>query len=166
MDGIVTRGVLYDIPLLRGVPYIPANEPVQGWELEDFAKLKNIQPEKGDAVIINFGRNEYFKVNPNAPNTGNKKPGLNPSVLDFLDAYEVALLGSEFDEAINTEYSATFPIHSIANPYMGLPTLWHLDLQRLAKDCEERNTWEFYVIIAPLIVTGGTGSVVNPIAIL
>ena len=36
-DGIVTRGVLYDIPRLRGARYVTTDEPVQGWELLDAA---------------------------------------------------------------------------------------------------------------------------------
>ena len=32
-DGIVTRGVLYDIPRLRGTTCVEAGAPVHGWEL-------------------------------------------------------------------------------------------------------------------------------------
>lgn len=165
-NGIVTRGVLYDIPKLRNEPYVTMEKPVQGWELEDFAKLKNVAPAKGDATIIHCGRNTYFHENPGAPNTFGNKPGLNPSVLEFLHAYDSALMGSDFDEAPNHDYPATFPLHSIANPYMGLPTMWNFDLQQLSTACERLNRWEFFIVIAPLIVEGATGSIVNPIAIV
>jgi len=165
-DGIVTRGILYDIPKLRGSTFIPLDRPVQGWELEDFARQENIQPRRGDAVIINCGRNAYFYSNPGAPNTNGNKPGLHPSVLEFLFSYDSALLGSDFDEAPNKVYSAIYPIHSISNPFMGLPTLWNLDLEKLAEACNKYKTWEFFIVIAPLIVIGGTGSVVNPIVVL
>jgi kynurenine formamidase len=165
-DGIVTRGVLYDIPRLRNEDHITFDRPVQGWELEDFAKKEDIQPRRGDAVIINCGRNDYFKSNPTAPNVLGKKPGLHPSVLEFLYQYDAALLGSDFDEASNHGYSTPYPIHAITNPYMGMPTLWNLDLDRLTQACIQSKSWEFVIIIAPLIVVGGTGSAVNPIAIL
>ncbi|MBL7700062.1 MAG: cyclase family protein [Chitinophagaceae bacterium] len=124
-DGIATRGVLYDISKLRGVPFIPIDEPVQGYELEDYARKHNIQPKKGDATIIHCGRNEFFRSNPNNPNWLGQKPGLNPSVLEFLHAYNSALLGCDFDEApnLNNRYPTAIPIHAVANPYMGLPTL-------------------------------------------
>jgi kynurenine formamidase len=165
-NGIITRGVLYDIPQLRGVDSVALDRPVQGWELEDFARQNNIEPRIGDAVIINCGRNAYFNKNPGAPNTIGLKPGLYPSVLEFLYAYDCALMGSDFDEAPNNEYSTKYPIHTITNPYMGLPTLWNLDLDKLATSCSKYKTWEFAILIAPLVVVGGTGSVVNPIAVL
>ena len=68
-NGIMTRGVLYDIPLLRNESYVAMDKPVQGCELEDFAKSKNIVPRKGDATIIHCGRNAFFNDNPDAPNT-------------------------------------------------------------------------------------------------
>jgi hypothetical protein len=49
---------------------------------------------------------------------------------------------------------------------MGMPTLWNLDLDKLVDACIANKRWEFLIIISPLIVAGGTGSVVNPIAIL
>src|SRR3954451_16541756 len=36
-DGIVTRGVLYDVPRFRGTPYVDPGTPVHGWELQDIA---------------------------------------------------------------------------------------------------------------------------------
>lgn len=165
-DGILTRGVLYDIPRLRGVNYVSVDQPVQGWELEDAAQAEGIVPRQGDAVLVHFGRNTYFAENPDASNLGGQKPGLNPSVLEFLYEYNAALLGSEFDEApFIPGYPNDVPIHAIANPYMGLPTLWSTDFEHLARVCEELDRWEFQFITAPLIVVGGTGSVVNPIAI-
>lgn len=60
-NGIVTRGVVYDIPRLRNVNHITIDQPVHGWELEDFARKEKIQPRTGDAVIVHCGRNDYFK---------------------------------------------------------------------------------------------------------
>lgn len=167
-NGITTRGVLYDIAKLRGVPFIPVDQPVMGWELEDFARMHKIQPLKGDASIIHCGRNAFFIAHPDNDNTLGNKPGLNPSVLEFMYAYDSAIMGSDFDEAPNNDqiYPTNYSIHHIAQPFMGLPTFWNLDLEPLSNLCNERNKWEFFLIIAPLVVVGGTGSVVNPIAIL
>jgi hypothetical protein len=56
------------------------------------------------------------------------------------------------------------PIHSVAIPYMGLPLLDNADFEALASTCDELGRWEFLLTIAPLVVLGGTGSPVNPIA--
>ena len=39
-DGIVTRGVLYDIPRLRGTEWVEPGAPVHGWELADAAAAR------------------------------------------------------------------------------------------------------------------------------
>jgi len=163
-DGIMTRGVLYDIPRLRGVNYVTVDAPVQGWELEDAAKAQGVEPQPGDVVLVHFGRETYFNANPDAPNRSGQKPGLHPSVLEFLYEHDIALLGSEFDEAPDQGYQTPFPIHAIANPYMGLPTLWNTNFERLTQKCGGVERWEFLFVIAPLVV-GATGSVVNPIAV-
>jgi kynurenine formamidase len=49
---------------------------------------------------------------------------------------------------------------------MGLHFLDSLLLEDLAQACSERRRWEFLFVIAPLRLTGGTGSPVNPITIL
>jgi kynurenine formamidase len=167
-DGITTRGVLYDIPRLRGVDYVTLDDPVQGWELEDAAKEQGVQSRTGDAVLVCCGREEYFAANSDAPNHMGSKPGLHPSVLEFLYEHNAALLGSDFDEAPDQGYPlfVPAPVHLIANPYMGLPTLWNVNLKGLAAACAELRRWEFLFMVAPLIVVGGTGSVVNPMAVL
>jgi kynurenine formamidase len=164
-DGIISRGVFYNIPRFRNKEFITPEQPIQGWELEDFASRYNIIPQEGDIAILNCGRDKYYQNNPNAPKGFGQKPGLDPSVLEFMYKYNVALLGSDFDEApFNEIYPTQTPLHAIANPYMGLPTLWNLDLNRLNEKCIELNRYDFLFIVNPLIINGGTGSIVNPIA--
>ena len=47
---------------------------------------------------------------------------------------------------------------------MGLPLLDNANFERLAEVCAELRPYEFLLVIAPLVVNGGTGSPVNPIA--
>ena len=126
----------------------------------------DISPQKGDITIINCGRDKYFDNNPDASRVFGQKPGLDPSVLEFLYKYDSAVLGSDFDEApFNDTYPTQTPLHAIATPYMGLPTIWNLDLNRLKEKCTEYKRNDFLFIVNPLIIKGGTGSIVNPIAI-
>ena len=43
-DGIVTRGVLYDVPRFRGAEYVEPGAPVHGWELADVAAAQGVEP--------------------------------------------------------------------------------------------------------------------------
>ena len=84
-DGIITRGVLYDIPKLRNQEFVNFEEPIEGWDLEAWAKEKGITPLPGDAVLIRSGYEPFWKSQPNfqfsfPPNT----PGNGPSIVENL----------------------------------------------------------------------------------
>lgn len=165
-DGIISRGVYFDIPRLRGTRCITPDKPVQGYELEDYALKYKITPQTGDIIIIDCGREKYWADYPDASRKQGEKPGLDPSVLEFFFKYNSAVLGCDFDESkFNSVYNTNVPLHAIANPYMGLPTLWNMDLNRLRETCSGFNRNDFLFIINPLIIPGGTASIVNPVAV-
>lgn len=164
-DGIVTRGVLYDIPAMRGTAHVTLDRPVEAWDLEDFAKEHGIEPRAGDAVLVRSGHDPFWAANPDfqfgfPPNT----PGVGASVLEFLHAHDAALLGWDLQEAADQGLPGRIPIHEVAIPHMGLPLLDNANFERLSQTCAELGRYEFMLTIAPLIVVGGTGSPVNPIA--
>jgi kynurenine formamidase len=166
-NGIVTRGVLYDVPRHRGVDHVTFEAPVHGWELSDIAAAENVTPQTGDAVLVRMGATAFWAANPDFDQPW-RAPGLHASALEFLYEHNAALLGWDLMEAPGQEeYGApALPIHSIAIPYMGLPLLDNANFDELAAACSELVRWEFLLVIAPLVVNGGTGSPVNPIAIL
>jgi len=164
-DGIVTRGVLYDVPRFRGEPFVALDHPVHGWELADVAAAQGIGPRAGDAVLVRSGLDPFFAANEGYPHTAPPStPGVHASTLEFLHDTDAALLGWDLQEAGGQGLPARIPIHEVAIPYMGLPLLDNANFERLAEVCAELGRWEFLLVIAPLVVTGGTGSPVNPIA--
>ncbi len=166
-DGIVTRGVLYDIPKLRGSDYVEFERPVEGWDLQDWADKQGITPKAGDAVLIRSGATAYWVAHPHIeftfpPNT----PGNAPSIVEYLYDTNASLLGWDLQESGYKayEYPARIAVHEVVIPHMGLPILDNADFDRLSTVCDELNTYVFQLTIAPLVVKGGTGSPVNPIA--
>jgi kynurenine formamidase len=59
-----------------------------------------------------------------------------------------------------------YPIHTIGVNSMGLYFLDSLSFEDLSEACAAENRFEFFCVIAPLRLAAGTGSPVNPIAIL
>lgn len=166
--GIVTRGVLYDIPRLRGVPHVTFDAPVHAWDLEDAARAQGVQPRPGDAVLVRSGAAAFYGHTPEPPRgrRGVETPGVHGSALEFLHAHDAALLGWDLQEAAGQDFPGVgLPIHATAIPYMGMPLLDNADLEGLAATCAELQRWEFLFMVSPLIVLGGTGSPVNPIAV-
>ncbi|MGH9228625.1 MAG: hypothetical protein ACRD07_07800 [Acidimicrobiales bacterium] len=70
------------------------------------------------------------------------------------------------DTAPSTTEGVAFPIHVLAVNAMGIHLLDYLQFEDLVRRCEEAERWEFLFVAAPLRIEGGTGSPVNPIAIL
>jgi kynurenine formamidase len=172
-EGIATRGVLYDVPRLRGAPYVRPGEPIHAWDLEDAAKRQGITPRAGDAVVIRGGLDPYLAAHPDG--AGFASPaGVHASVLEFLWEHDASMLVWDMLEAPTADQGIANPlaihspvhVHCIAIPYMGLALLDNAQLEPLAALCAELGRWEFLLVVAPLVIPGGTGSPVNPIALL
>ncbi|MFN2627775.1 MAG: cyclase family protein, partial [Gaiellaceae bacterium] len=58
------------------------------------------------------------------------------------------------------------PLHQIGIPAMGLVLLDYCSVEELAARCREVGRYEFLFVAAPLSLPGGTGSPVNPLAVL
>ncbi len=173
-DGVVTRGILYDIPRLRGADFVSIDEPVHGWDLEDAARAQGVVPLAGDAVIIRCGRDDFYRAHPDVEPL--EAAGVHASILEFLYEYDAALLGWDLLDAGGQGYAGTIPmgggrmmsapVHEIAIPHMGMPLIDNTNCEELSEACAELERYEFLFVVAPLAIRGGTGSPVNPIAIL
>jgi kynurenine formamidase len=165
-DGIVSRGVLLDIPRLRGVPYLEAGEAIFPDELEAAEREAGLQVAAGDVLFVRTGR-WRLRAAKGAWDPRERLAGLHAACLPWLHARGVAALGSDgvSDVVPSGVPGARIPIHEIAIPAMGLPLLDNLDFEALAGACADERRWEFLLAIAPLVIAGGTASPVNPIAL-
>jgi kynurenine formamidase len=162
-DGIVTRGVLLDVPKHRGEPYVTMEKPVHGWELEDIAKEQGVTLEPGDALLVYSGRERWHQGNPDWAGSP-QRPGLHASCLPFIRDNDVALLGWDMMDAGPNEYDVPWTVHGVIFAY-GVALLDNALLEPLANACQEEGRYTFMLTVAPLRVVGGTGSPANPIAL-
>jgi kynurenine formamidase len=168
--GLITRGVLLDVPKHRGEPYVTLDKPVHGWELEDIARAEGITLEPGDAVVVYSGREalqaahpgQFYEVPFGTPNP--VRPGLHASCLPFLRDYDIAVLVWDMMDAMPNGYDLPWSVHGAIFAY-GIALLDNALLQPLAAVCAAAGRYEFMLIIAPLKVVGGTGSPANPVAL-
>lgn len=163
-NGILTRGVLLDVPNHRGKPYVTEDEPVHGWELEDIAREEGVTLEPGDAVLVYSGREAYANDHGGAWGGGATRPGLHASCLPFIRDNDMSILGWDMMDASPNEYDIPWTVHGAIFAY-GVALLDNSLLQPLAEACSEEGRYEFMLTINPLVVIGGTGSPVNPIAV-
>jgi kynurenine formamidase len=166
-DGLVGRGVLLDVPRLRGVPWLEPGEHVFTEDLEGAEREQGLTVAEGDILLIRTGHaKRHLELGP--WDTNSARAGLHPTVARFLAERRVAALGSDSnsDTAPSTTEGIDFPIHALTLNAMGVHLLDYLQFEDLLAACERERRWEFLFAAAPLRVVGGTGSPLNPIAIL
>jgi kynurenine formamidase len=165
-DGLVGRGVLLDVPRVRGVPWLEPGEHVFPDDLEAAERAQGVTVRTGDILLVRTGHTRrQAELEP--WDTAHAKAGLHPTTASFLADREVAALGSDgnSDTAPSTTEGIGFPIHVLAINALGVHLLDYLQFEDLARRCEEEGRWEFMFVAAPLRVPDGTGSPLNPLAV-
>ena len=166
-DGIAGRGVLLDIPRLKGVDWLEIGERISPEDLEAAESAQNVEVTEGDILLIATGRDARRDAK-GAWSPIEGLAGLDARSVRWLHERRVAVLGSDgvSDAIPNTDAENwPMPIHQCGIVAIGLHLLDNLRLDSLAQACASRNRWAFFFTIAPLLVKRGTGSPVNPIAI-
>ncbi len=165
-NGIFTRGILIDIPRLKGVPYLEPGTPIYVEDLEAWEQKAGVKVSSGDVLFVRTG--VWARRKAKGPwlrgrREGGRSAGLDPSVIPWLKQRDVAVMGSDHPQYVSPS-PLTAAVHDFALIYLGVHLFDNLDLEALADAAAARNRWEFLLTAAPLPIRGGTGSPLNPIA--
>jgi kynurenine formamidase len=166
-DGLVGRAVVLDVPRVRGVSWLEPGDSVLPGDLEEAEGSQAVTAGEADVLLVRTGH--ASRLDQLGPwDTASSKSGLHPGCAEFLAERRVAALGCDgnSDTAPSVVEGVGFPMHVLALVAMGVHLLDYLVLDELAGACEEAGRWEFLFVAAPLRIPGGTGSPLNPIAIL
>lgn len=165
-EGIVTRGVLLDIPLARGVDWLTTDSPVMPQDLDAAEALHGVRVEEGDILLVRTGNYRRRLESGPVPNT---EPGVACQVAcaPWFKERGIAMLGTDTPNDVRPSQYATIgsPLHVMCLVTMGLWLIDNANLEELAAACRERNRYEFMLTLAPLRLRNVTGSPVNPIAL-
>jgi len=167
-DGIVSRGVLLDVPRLRGVPWLEPGERIAPEELERAEAAEGLRVEAGDVLLVATGRDARRAAKGPWDPTAVGLAGLDARCIPWLHDRRIAVLGSDGVSDVLPGAGIEgwpIPVHQCCLVGMGVHLLDNLALADLAHACAARRRFEFLFVVAPLRVVGGTGSPVNPIAI-
>jgi hypothetical protein len=159
--GIVTRGVLLDIPMVRGVEALDNDDRISLGELEAAERATGVSLEPGDIAFVRTGYGSHRSP------TGDSIPGMSADCLPFLRAREPAIVASDTaTDAVPTTYpSIPFPIHAVCIVAMGILIMDNCDLEGLSQTCRRLGRWEFLITVACIDLANATSSPVNPLAI-
>jgi kynurenine formamidase len=165
-DGIVGRGVLLDIPRLRGVPWVEPGEAVTADEILAAEEQQGVRMQEGDIVMFRTGHARK-RLDEGPWEAAHAKAGLHTTAMPLLHDRGIAAIGYDGDgETVPSNVEGVlYPIHAIGIVAMGLYFMDSLQFEDLAAACEAEGRNEFMCVVAPLRLAGGTGCPVNPIAI-
>jgi kynurenine formamidase len=166
-DGIVGRGVLLDVPRSRGVRWLEPGDYVTADDVLAAERDQGVRVGRGDIVCVRVGHRRR-RAERGPWDAAQARAGLHPSVLPVLAERQIGALGSDGnnDTAPSAVAGVDFPVHVLAINALGLHLLDYLDFAELTRACAAVGRWSFLCVIAPLRLPTGTGSPVNPIAVL
>jgi kynurenine formamidase len=165
-NGLVARGVLLDIPGRRGVRWLEPGQHVYREDLEAAEREQDVTVSEGDVLLVRTGHTRRLaELGP--WHTASAKSGLHPTAVPLLAERGISALGGDgnSDTAPSSTEGIDFPIHVLTLNAMGVHLLDYLQLEDLLAACERTGRWEFLFVAAPLRITGGTGSPLNPLAV-
>jgi kynurenine formamidase len=149
------------------VDWLEPGQSVLREDLEAAERAQGVGFGEGDVLLVRTGHGRRL-AELGSWDTAKAKAGLHPTTMPLLAERRIAALGCDgnSDTAPSTTEGVGFPVHVLALNAMGLHLLDYLALDELASHCAAVGRWRFLFVAAPLRVPGGTGSPVNPIAVL
>jgi kynurenine formamidase len=164
-DGVLSRGILMDIPRLKGKKYLEPGEAIYPEDLDAWEKQAGFKVSSGDVLLIRTGR-WTRRAEKGAWPVSDGMPGLHGSCGKWLKERDIAILGSDgaSDVMPSQVPGVNQPIHLFALHALGVHILDNCDFEAVAEKAAELGRWEFMLTASPIPVQGGTGSPLNPIA--
>jgi kynurenine formamidase len=160
--GLVTRGVLVDITSVRATPWVSADAPVQADDIERALSTTGTRFEPGDALLLYMGRDRFEAAGHElsgqlGPVT---VPGVGRSAAEWIVDHGVSILCWDFLDS-NHPAEPLGCVHMLVWA-VGLVLVDNCDLAAAAAHQHARGVADGTLVLAPIAVPGGTGSVVHP----
>lgn len=159
VKGILSRGIMLDLPKSRGVKYLERSYKISADDLERCAAQQRIKVSTGDVLLVRTGWINVFYEDQKS--FEEVSPGIGLEAAQWLIGNEISAIGSDnvAVEVIPWEKEVT-PVHIELIRNHGVYMMELLNLEELSRD----NVHEFLFIAAPLRIMGGVGSPLNPLA--
>jgi kynurenine formamidase len=159
--------VLLDVAAARGVAWLEPGEGVFPADLEACCRRQGVSVGSGDAVLLRTGYGARKRERGPDRTAEVGRAGWHVACLPWLRERDVALIGCDTAQDVHPSGYAAIrsPVHAVGIVAMGLWLLDNCDLEPLAGLATRLGRSEFCFQLAPLRLTGATGSPANPIAL-
>ncbi len=177
LPDIVTRGVLLDIPRIRGVEGLDELAPgyaITGDDLDEAAEHAGVKIEPGDVVLVRTGEMRHYRAGDRdryALGVDFQLPGLSAYSVEWMHRNDVAgaFVDSYAYEAFpptQADWSDCLIVHMAQIRDMGLLQGQNWDFEDLSVACADQQQWTFLLTAAPEKLVGASSTPVAPVAIL
>lgn len=167
--GVVARGVLLDIPRVKGVEWLEPGYAITSDDLEAAVAAQRATVGTGDALLIRTGQMAMCKAKGGwGDYAGGNAPGLSFHSAGWVHERQLAAVATDtwgMEVRPNEIPDSYQPLHQVFIPNMGLLVGEIFALDELAVDCAQDRVYDFLFVAPPLPITGAVGSPVNPLAI-
>lgn len=166
-DGVVGRGVLLDLPALKGLDWLEPGTPIYREDLDAAEERQGVRVEEGDILIIGTGRDARRAAEGEWDFRELGLAGLYADCLPWLHERGIAVIGCDgvSDVLPSGVEGSVQPIHEVIISDMGVHMIDNMALDRLTATCRELNRYAFALFVAPLRLERGTASPINPLAV-
>jgi kynurenine formamidase len=166
---MIGRGVLLDVPAVRGVPWLEPGYAITSEDLEDCERRQGLTVGRGDFIFVRTGQMaQVLDRGAWADYAGGAAPGLGLDAVPWVADREIAALATDtwgMEVRPNETPDTNQPLHIIFLVHMGLWVGEIFDLEPLADACAEQGRWEFMFSGPPLQISRAVGSPLTPIAV-
>jgi kynurenine formamidase len=167
-EGIISRGVLLDIPKIRATQWLEPGDAIYPEDLDAAERDHRVSAAEGDVLLIRTGRFKLRRTKGAGAIALGAMPGLHASCLEWLHQRKVAVLGSDaISDVLPSGYDPPLrmPIHTGTLVMMGIHLIDNAELEGLAEKCARQGRYAFMFSLLPLVLERGTGSPANPVAL-
>lgn len=165
MAPLVCRGVLLDIPRLKGVDCLEPGYAITGSDLAAAAAAQQIEVRPGDVVLVRSGWPKHWLDPVHFLGHEHGVPGPDISAAHWISGQGAVCTGAEtvaYEQILAGRGHALLPVHVHLLVEAGINIVEMMNLTELAAD----GVHEFTFVIAPLKIVGATGSQVRPLAVV
>jgi kynurenine formamidase len=158
-----TRGILLDIPPLRGADLLEPTDVIGPRDLEAAAKAAEVVIQPGDVVLIRTGWMRLWPDQRRYYSVQSGQPGINLEAARWLTDQGASCLGSDnFAVEVMPPPNHAHPVHIHCLVERGVHLLEVANLEELSRT----RTHEFLLVLVPMKIRGGTGSPIRPLAVV
>jgi kynurenine formamidase len=165
---LVSRGVLLDLPRLRGLDVLPDSYEITSADLDEAEAAHGVRVEPGDVLCLRTGWYSYFLAGDKAKFGRGPEAGPGLDALQWFSDRDIAAVAMDnwaFERYPTVVEGGIIPVHQVAIRDLGLTVGEMFTFEDLSADCAADGVYEFLFTGTGLKITYSVGSPVSPFAI-